>query len=140
MSASQTTAPHISLGFWKPFFLVAALYDAVLGAGFFFLYNPLFHALGITLPNNTSYIHITTAYIFVQGLSYWFVYTNPVRNVDIVKVGIVYKAIFSGLALYYFAIGQLLSPLFLLFGALDLVFLILFVMFVMRASREVETR
>lgn len=140
MSASQANASAVNLGFWRPFFWVAALYDGILGAGFFFLYHPLFGALGITLPNNTSYIHITTAYIFVQGLSYWFVAMNPVRNVDIVKVGIIYKVIWSGLAFYYLAIGQLLSVVFAWLGVVDLIFIGFFVAFLLRASREETAR
>jgi hypothetical protein len=127
-------------GFWKPFFLVAALYDGILGAAFFIFYNPLFHALGIALPNNTSYIHITTAYIFVQGLSYWFVYRDPLRNVDIVKVGIVYKIIYVGLAAYYLAIGELLSSVFAWLAVADLIFLVLFVRFVTQAPRTAGVR
>lgn len=137
MSASQVASP-VNPGFWKTFFLIAALYDVVLGAGFFVFYSPLFHALGITLPNNSSYIEITTAYIFVQGLSYWFVSRNPVRNVDIVIVGIVYKAIFAGLAFFYLLIGQLLTPVFLVFAVLDIVFLVFFVRFVQLAWREAK--
>lgn len=140
MSASQMVTFKAQASFWKPFFLVAALYDAILGAVFFFFYDPLFHALGITLPNNISYIHITTAYIFVQGLSYWFVYRAPARNVDILKVGVVYKAIFSGLAFYYFAIGQLLSWVFLIFAVLDLIFLALFLRFLMVEGRESQAK
>jgi hypothetical protein len=135
---SQAATPQA--GFWKPFFLVAALYDGILGAAFFLFYNPLFHALGIALPNNTSYIHITTAYIFVQGLSYWFVYRDPLKNVDIVKVGIVYKVIYVGLAAYYLAVGQLLSSVFAWLAVADLIFLVLFVRFVMQAPRAAAVR
>jgi len=140
MSVSQTALSTVQSSFWKPFFLVAALYDAILGVVFFFFYGPLFSTLGIALPNNTSYIHITTAYIFVQGLSYWFVYRAPQRNVDILKVGIVYKAIFSGLAFYYLAIGQLLSWVFVIFAILDLIFLAAFARFVQIAGSEVRER
>lgn len=114
---------------WRTFFLIAALYDMILGAAFFLLYGPLFDMLGMALPNNTSYIHLTAAYVFVQGLGYWFVYQDPPGNRGIVKVGAVYKFAFSALALYYAAIGQLLHPVFLAFGLLDLLFLIGFVMF-----------
>ena len=140
MSASQTIAAPVNPRFWKPFFLVAAVYDGILGAVFFFFYGPLFHALGIALPNNTSYIHITTAYIFVQGLSYWFVSRNLMKNVDIVKVGIVYKIIYAGLAFYYLAIGQLLTTLLAVFGVFDIVFAVFFVRFLMLASREAQSR
>lgn len=137
---SQAPASTTNLGFWKTFFLVAALYDGILGAVFFLFYNPLFHALNIQLPSNTSYIHITTAYIFVQGLSYWFVFRDPIKNVDIVKVGIVYKVIYSGLAFYYLAIGQLLSAVFAWLGLVDVIFLVLFIWFLVQARSEVRTR
>jgi hypothetical protein len=114
---------------WKAFFLVAAIYDIVLGAGFFILYSPIFSALGIPLPNNISYVHLTTAFIFVQGVGYWFVYQDPDGNRGIVKLGIVYKAAFAGLAAYYWAIGSLLHPIFGVFGILDALFLVGFVMF-----------
>jgi len=114
---------------YKTFFFAAAVYDIVLGVAFFLLYDPLFSALGIALPNNTSYIHLTAAFVFVQGVGYWFVFQDPDGNRGIVKVGIIYKLAFSGLAAYYWAIGQLLHPVFGVFGLLDLLFLIGFVMF-----------
>ena len=119
---------------WRTFFLVAAIYDIVLGVAFFVLYEPLFSALGIELPNNTSYIHLTAAFVFTQGLGYWFVYQDAPANLGIVKLGIVYKAIFSGLTLYYLAIGELLHPVFLVFGVADLLFLVGFWLFLRRPA------
>jgi len=116
---------------YKSFFLVAALYDIVLGLAFFFFYGPLWDALGIALPNNTAYIHLTAAFVFVQGVGYWLVYQDPDHNRGIVTLGVVYKACFAGLSVYYWAIGQLLHPIFLVFGALDALFLVGFVMFLM---------
>jgi hypothetical protein len=115
-------------GFFKTIFLVGAAYDMVLGALFFFAWRPIFNALGIQPPENTSYLHITAAYVFVQGLGYWFVYRDVRRNLDLVRLGIVYKAIYVGLAAYYFAIGELLHAVFAWFALADIVFLALFVM------------
>jgi hypothetical protein len=123
-----STARPVSSGY-RAFFLIAAIYDYVLGIAFFFFYRPIFEALDIALPNNTSYIHITAAFVFVQGIGYWFVYQDPRANVGIVKLGVVYKFVYSALALYYLAIGQLLHSVFLVFGALDVLFLIGFVFF-----------
>lgn len=125
----------MSIGY-RTFFLVAALYDIILGAGFFFLYGPLFETLGIALPNNISYIHLTAAFVFVQGVGYWFVFQDPDANRGIVKLGVIYKIAFAGLAFYYAAIGELVHSLFLLFGALDVLFLIGFVMYLIRRRSE----
>lgn len=121
---------------WRTFFLVAALYDIVLGVGFFFLFDPLFAMLGIALPNNTSYIHLTAGFVFVQGLGYWLVYQDAPANLGIVKLGIVYKSIFAGLGFYYLAIGQLIHPVFLVFCVADLGFLAGFVVFLRRTREE----
>lgn len=140
MTTATTVNTAPSTAGWRTFFLVAALYDIVLGLGFFFLYDPLFSALGIALPNNTSYIHLTAAFVFVQGLGYWFVWQDPPANLGIVKLGIVYKAIFSGLAFYYLAIGELLHPAFLVFAVADLLFLAGFAAFLRRTvERPVAT-
>ncbi len=137
MSARTAASGPRAAGLFKTLFLVAALYDGVLGLAFFFFYRPLFDALGIPLPENASYIHLTAGFIFVQGVGYWLVYRNMLRNVDIVKIGVVYKAIYSGVALYYLAAGELLDAIFAWFAAFDLVFLALFIAFLVWArSRE----
>lgn len=125
----------MSMGY-RTFFLVAALYDVILGVGFFFLYGPLFEALNIALPNNTSYIHLTAAFVVVQGIGYWFVFQDPDANRGIVKLGVIYKIAFAGLSFYYAAIGELVHQVFLLFGVLDVLFLIGFVMYLMRRAGE----
>lgn len=122
---------------YRTFFLVAALYDIVLGAGFFVAYGPLFEALGIELPNSISYIHLTAAFVFVQGLGYWLVYRAPIANRGIVKIGLAYKAAFASLSIWYFVIGELLHPVFLVFGILDIGFLIGFAMF-LRDTTDAE--
>ncbi len=132
-TASTANTVPASSG-WRTFFLVAAIYDIVLGVGFFLFFDPLFSMLGIALPNNTAYIHLTAAFVFVQGLGYWFVYQDPPANLGIVKLGIVYKTVFAGLAFYYLAIGQLLHPSFLVFAVADLFFLAGFVAFLRRTS------
>lgn len=114
---------------YRTLFLVAAVYDLALGAIFFLLYGPTFELLGIALPNNTSYIHLTAAFVFVQGLGYWFVYQAPIANRGIAKIGVAYKFAFAALSIYYFLIGELLHPAFLAFGIADLGFLIGFALF-----------
>ncbi|MGZ8563620.1 MAG: hypothetical protein ACXWWU_08380 [Candidatus Limnocylindria bacterium] len=121
---------------WRTFFMVAALYDLVLGAAFFFAYEPIWELLELELPNNTAYIHLTAAFVFVQGVGYAIVAQNPAANRGIVQMGIAYKLAFAGLSFYYFAIGELLHPTFLVFGILDVLFLIGFWVFLSQTRDE----
>jgi hypothetical protein len=130
-----------ALKFFKMFFLVAALYDMVLGGVFFLFYGPVFEMMGVELPNNASYIHLNAGFVFVQGVGYWFVYRNMVRNVDLVKVGIIYKTVYTLVAVYYFAIGQLPDAIFAWFALFDVLFIVGFIRFLMLAQpAAVEAR
>ena len=121
---------------FRALFVVAAWYDAILGAAFFLLYGPIFRMMHVELPNNTSYIHLTAGFIFVQGVGYWLVSRDMLRNTDLVKVGVVYKAIYAGVAFYYLAIGQLLDASFAWFAVFDVLFIVGFVRFLMLARPE----
>lgn len=120
---------------WRGFFLVAALYDLILGAVFVVVGEPILKAIGMALPPHIAYIQLAAVFIFVQGLSYWLVFRDPFANLGIVRVGVAYKAAYSGLALYYLVIGQLPSGFFIPWAVIDLLFLIGFVTFLRAASR-----
>jgi hypothetical protein len=119
----------------RALFVVAAVYDIVLGIAFFFLYGPIFAVLAIPLPPNTSYIHITAAFVFVQGVGYGLVARDLARNHDLVRLGVIYKGIYVAVALYELALGQLISDVFLWFAVFDFMFLVLFVDFLRRRGR-----
>lgn len=122
-----------SLRFYRRVFWVGAAYDIVLGLSFFFFWKWLFDTLGIDPPANTSYIHITAAYVFMQGLGYWFVARDMLRNVDIVILGVIYKVLYIAMSVYYLAIGELLHEVFAWFAIFDLIFLVLFIAFLTKA-------
>jgi hypothetical protein len=136
MATKLETAGQGTVRMFRWLFLVAALYDGILGAVFFLFFRPMFERMGVALPNNTSYIHLTAGFIFVQGVGYWLVYRNMLRNVDLVKVGVVYKAIYALVALYYLAIGQLINAVFAWFAVCDLLFIVGFVWFLVLARPE----
>jgi len=131
---STTVQRPVSSG-WRTFFLLAALYDLILGAAFLVASEPILTAIGMTLPPHIAYIQLAAVFVFVQGLGYWLVSRDPLANLGLVRVGIAYKAAYSGLALYYLATGQLPSVFFIPWAVFDLLFLIGFVMFLRAASR-----
>jgi hypothetical protein len=131
----HTAARRRATSGWRTFFLIAAVYDLVLGAVFFSLYGPIFSWLGVDLPNNISYIHLTAAFVFVQGVGYWLVWRDPVANIGIVTLGIAYKGAYSILALYYLVSGDLIHAVFAWFGLFDFAFLVGFVWFLLQAHQ-----
>ena len=131
---TRLEADATSLNWFKMLFLLAALYDGVLGVAFLFFYGPIYQSLGVPLPNSPSYIHLSAAFVLAQGVGYWFVYRNMLRNVDLVKVGVVYKAAYTLVSAYYLLAGQLLHAMFAWFAVCDLLFLLAFVRFLVLAQ------
>ena len=131
---TRLEADATSLNWFKMLFLLAALYDGVLGVVFLFFYGPIYQSLGVPLPNRPSYIHLSAAFVLAQGVGYWFVYRNMLRNVDLVKVGVVYKAAYTLVSAYYLLAGQLLHAMFAWFAVCDLLFLLAFVRFLVLAQ------
>ena len=115
--------------FYTNDFAVAAANDTIYGILIFLFYEPLYSAFTIEIPVSIAYIHITAAFVFVQGISYFFVFLNLQRNIDIVKVGLIYKSIYSLLAFYYWFISQIPHPMFGIFGIIDIVFVVLFALY-----------
>ncbi len=125
--------------FYKGLFLVAGLYDLILGTIFFFFYVPLYGYFGITLPNHPEYVQAPALFIVILGIMFFYIYKNMYKNVDMVKIGILSKAAYSGLAFYHYLFTSL-PAIFVVFAWFDLAFLILFVMFLRFAGMTGKSR
>ncbi len=134
--ASSRTTPSSVLSRYRWFFVVAAVYDLVLGLAFFFAWDPVFAWLGMTLPPHVSWIHLPAVFVFVQGISYALVAADPLANLGLVKVGVLYKACYASLAAYYLLTDQIPAIFFAWFGLFDLLFLVGFVWFLRWAGAQ----
>src|SRR5688572_4921980 len=54
----STTVQRPASSGWRTFFLLAALYDLILGAVFLFASEPILTAIGMTLPPHIAYIQL----------------------------------------------------------------------------------
>jgi hypothetical protein len=129
MQARLEAAGPATMARFRLFFLIAALFDGILGLLFLFFWGPIFDALGVTRPESSSYVTLAAAFIAVQGLGYFLVWRDMVRNVGIVVIGVAYKLAYVVLSAYYALAGELLHNIFAWFGAADVIFLIGFIWF-----------
>jgi len=130
-----TSMSSTELRGYRWFFLVAAAYDMLLGLAFFFLWQSVFDWIGMTLPPHVSYIQLPAVFVFIQGLGYAIVASDPLRNLGLVLIGIVYKGSYAALAAYYLLTDQIPAVFFAWFGLFDFLFLIGFVLFYRRARQ-----
>lgn len=110
----------------KKLFVVAALYDFILGIIFLLAFKQVYAHFNIALPNHAGYVHFAACLVVIFGIGFWFVAQDPVRNRDIIKLGILLKLSYVSVVFYYNALGNIPS-IWVPFAWLDLGFLILFI-------------
>ena len=116
----------MSIGQIKKLFVIAALYDFILGVIFLVAWKQLYNDFGVTLPNHAGYVQFGAALVAIFGIGFWFVAQNPERNRDIIKMGILLKIAYSGVVLGHYFFG-LVPGVWMPFAWCDLIFLGLFV-------------
>jgi hypothetical protein len=65
------------------------------------------------------------------------VYRNIYRNIDIVKLGIIFKVVYTGLSFYH-VFAENIPGIFAVFGFLDIIFIVFFIFFLRAVRREVQ--
>jgi hypothetical protein len=122
----------------RPLFVVAALYDLVLGVVFLVAFKTVYRWYGVTLPNHDGYIQFAACVVAIFGLGFWMVSRDPERNRDLIKLGVLFKASYSGVVLGHAALGSMPS-MWIPFAWIDLLFLVSFLA-ALRAIRGDLTR
>lgn len=112
--------------YYRGLFLVAAIYDGVLGIAFTFFHGVLFEMLDLTPPGG-GYIPLLGAFLFVIGVAYYLIWRGDLaRNRDMIFVGTLYKLAYASVAFVFWALGDIPHVVFAgLFGVADLVFFVL---------------
>jgi hypothetical protein len=118
----------------KMLFIISALYDFILGIIFLIGFKQIYNHFNITLPNHDGYVQFGAALVTIFGIGFWFVAQDPQRNRDIIKMGILLKLSYSGVAFYHAALGNL-PGIWLPFAWFDAIFLILFIL-ALKALKE----
>lgn len=116
-------------GYYRGLFLIAALYDFILGVAFLFFYKYIYNLLGMNLPENPAYLTFCALLIALFGVLLFMIYLdlNYARRMVIYSILIKFGYI-STVLYYYFVVGKdYVDMPFLLFAGFDLIFAVLFI-------------
>jgi len=106
-------------------FLVAALYDGLLGLAFLVAASPIFYWANVRAPNHVGYVQFPGALLVVFGIMFAAIARRPRQNRNLIPYGILLKVSYCGVAGYHWlanGIPALWKP----FVLIDLAFLVLF--------------
>lgn len=115
--------------------LITAFANAAGNLGLMLFYRPVMEMLGAPLPKDLHYFFWMSGLSFTNGVLAYYVFVNPDRNRDLLKVGIVGKGIFS-IMTFYFYIHLGIHWFFLLFGAWDGVFTLIFFLYLLKLQAK----
>jgi hypothetical protein len=109
----------------RPFFLLAALYDGVLGIAFIIAPASIFAMYGVEPPNHMAYVQFPAMLLVLFAIMFYRIAMDPVRNRDLILYGCGLKISYCSLAFWYmFTTG--IPPMWVPWAYADLVFLVLF--------------
>jgi len=107
-------------------FVVAALYDGLLGLLFLFAGASAFQWFGVTPPNHWGYLQFPAALLIVFAIMFAMVAKNPVANRNLIPYGMLLKVSYCGVVFFHWftaGIPDMWKP----FAFGDFAFLVLFV-------------
>jgi hypothetical protein len=110
----------------RPFFMIAAAYDFILGVVFLLAYPAVYAHFNVTLPNHPAYVQFAAAVVAIFGIGFWYVARAPERNRDIIKLGVLLKLAYSIVVLSWWFRGQM-PAMWVPFAWIDLAFIVAFV-------------
>ena len=108
-------------------FLLAGLYDGVLGAAFLIAPEWVFRTAEVTPPNHWAYVQFQAALLLIFALMFVAIARDPIANRNLIVYGILLKVAYCGVAFWYWftaGIPGLWTP----FAVADLVMAVLFVL------------
>jgi len=110
----------------KPFFLIAALYDGVLGLAFIIAPAEIFAMYVVEPPNHMAFVQFPAFLLIIFAFMFYRIATDPVRNRELILYGCGLKIAYCSLVLVY-DLTTGISSMWIPWAWADLAFLVLFV-------------
>ena len=115
----------MSLAAAKSLFLIAGLYDLLIGLAFLLGGVQLFDWAGIPQPNHWAYLQFAALELMIFGVMFLAISRDPMAHRNLIIYGLLLKASYVGLAGYYWVKGEC-PLLFQPFAVIDAVMFVLF--------------
>lgn len=109
----------------KLLFIIAALYDGVIGVMGLLLPGMAFQIFEVTPPNHFGYIQFPAVLLMIFAAMFYRVARDPIANRFIMLYGVALKTGYSGL-IFYYMLTTGIPAMWVPWAWADLVFLLMF--------------
>ncbi len=107
------------------FFIVAALYDGILGISFLVAPRPLYDWLEMPEPEHLGYMQFGAALLVVFAIMFMNIARSPINNRNLIPYGILLKVSYCAVVFYHWFAGVISTP-WKVFAVCDVLFGVLF--------------
>jgi hypothetical protein len=124
-------------GQWvRPLFVVAGLYDGILGLAFLIVPLQIFERYGVTPPNHLAYIQFPALLLVVFAVMFFRIATDPLGRRELMIYGCGLKGAYCATAFFY-DITTGIPSMWIPWAWMDLAFLALFIAAWVQAGKAV---
>ncbi|MCK5306142.1 MAG: hypothetical protein KAJ66_03330 [Candidatus Omnitrophica bacterium] len=109
----------------KPFFIIAGLYDGILGIIFLIVPLELFKTAAIAPPNHIGYVQFPALLLIVIAVMFFNIAKDPIANRNLILYGILVKISYCLVVFPHWLTGNIPS-IWIPFAFFDLGFLVMF--------------
>jgi hypothetical protein len=109
----------------KILFVVAGIYDLLLGFASVVAAPQIFRAAGVAPPNHWGYVYFPALLVIIFGVMFLRIAADPVRRIELIHYGMGLKAAYCGVVFWFEIIGSV-PGLWIPFAWADFVFFVLF--------------
>ena len=111
----------------KLFYVIAALYDGVIGLGFLLFPAAIYATFAVEPPNHMAYVQFPALLLIIFGAMFYQISRNPAKNRGLILYGIALKVAYCSMVFGYMATSGV-PAMYVPFAYADLVFLALFIL------------
>ena len=115
----------MTIAWRKWLFVVAALYDGILGLTFFLFWSWPYRLFEVTPPNHPGYVQFPALLLVVFAAMFYRISRDPVAHRDLIAYGIGLKVAYISLVFGY-QLTTGVPAMWIPWAWIDLVFLVLF--------------
>jgi hypothetical protein len=111
----------------KPFFVVAGLYDGLLGIAFLFFSGAIFQRFSVEPPSHPAYVQFPALLLLIFAAMFFRIARDPAMNRDLILYGVALKVAYSGTTFWYQLAGGI-PFMWVPWAWADLAFLVVFLL------------
>jgi hypothetical protein len=123
----------------RPLFIVAGLYDGILGLAFLMVPLQIFEMYGVTPPNHLAYIQFPALLLILFAMMFFRIALDPVGRRELMLYGCGLKIAYCAVAFFY-NITTGIPSMWMPWAWMDLAFLVLFIVAWVQVGKAATAR